>query len=215
MSDGSRRIFATSGNGISPAPGPGGCAAGQLAESVIQLAQQANGTLTAQDFLSPANAPTLDNGDLDFGSGGPVGFPVGTTTDPDILGQGLKNGGNIFLLDPERPRRPRTGRRRYGRRPVPEPVLRRAVGPPGCVRGQSASPPAVQFLRAVRLHVLPGQERLSAGFPAQHRQHRTARPWPARPTAPSRWATPPARRWSPPTAPTRPPPWCGLWIARA
>jgi outer membrane protein assembly factor BamB len=98
MSDGPRRIFATSGNGISPGPGSGDAPPGQLAESVIQLAQHANGTLTAQDFFSPANAPTLDNGDLDFGSGGPVGFPVGTTAHPDVLAQAGKTG-NIFLLD--------------------------------------------------------------------------------------------------------------------
>jgi Abnormal spindle-like microcephaly-assoc'd, ASPM-SPD-2-Hydin/PQQ-like domain len=98
MSDGRGRIIATSGNGISPAPGPGDAPPGQLAESVIRLAQHANGTLTAQDFFSPANAPTLDNGDLDFGSGGPVGFPVGTTAYPDILAQAGKTG-NIFLLN--------------------------------------------------------------------------------------------------------------------
>ena len=85
LSDGPGRIFVTSGNGISPPPGPGDAPPGQLAESVIRLAQQPNGTLVAQDFFSPANAPTLDNGDLDFGSGGPVGFPVGTTAYPHIL----------------------------------------------------------------------------------------------------------------------------------
>ena len=98
MSDGPGRIFITSGNGISPAAGPGDAPPGQLAESVTRLAQHPNGTLTAQDFFSPANAPTLDNGDLDFGSGGPVGFPVGTTADPDILAQAGKTG-NIFLLN--------------------------------------------------------------------------------------------------------------------
>jgi hypothetical protein len=98
LSDGPGRIFVTSGNGISPPPGPGDAPPGQLAESVIRLAQQPNGTLVAQDFFSPANAPTLDNGDLDFGSGGPVGFPVGTTAYPHILAQAGKTG-NIFLLN--------------------------------------------------------------------------------------------------------------------
>ena len=98
MSDGPRRMIVTSGNGVSPAAGPGDAPPGQLAESVIQLAQHPNGELTAKDFFSPANAPTLDAGDLDFGSGGPVGFPVGTTAYPHILAQAGKYG-VIFLLD--------------------------------------------------------------------------------------------------------------------
>ena len=98
MSDGPGRIFVTSGNGISPPPGPGDKPPGQLAESVIRLAPQPNGTLAAKDFFSPANAPTLDAGDLDFGSGGPVGFPFGTTAYPHILVQAGKIG-RIFLLN--------------------------------------------------------------------------------------------------------------------
>jgi hypothetical protein len=98
MSDGPGRIFVASGNGISPPPGPGHAPPGQLAESVIRLAPQPNGTLAAKDFFSPANAPTLDAGDLDYGSAGPVGFPVGTMAYPHILVQGGKIG-RIFLLD--------------------------------------------------------------------------------------------------------------------
>jgi hypothetical protein len=98
MSDGTGRIIVTSGNGVSPAAGPGDAPPGQLAESVIRLAQQSNGTLVAKDFFSPANAPTLDAGDLDFGSGGPVGILVGTTAYPHILVQAGKVG-IIFLLN--------------------------------------------------------------------------------------------------------------------
>ena len=98
MSDGTGRIILTSGNGVSPPAGPGDAPPGQLAESVIRLAQQSNGTLVAKDFFSPANAPTLDAGDLDFGSGGPVGFPVGTTVYPHILVQAGKVG-VIFVLN--------------------------------------------------------------------------------------------------------------------
>lgn len=98
MSDGSGRIIVTSGNGISPAPGPGSAPPGQLAESVIRLAPQANGTLAAKDFFSPADAPTLDAEDLDYGSAGPVGLPVGTTVYPHIMVQGGKIG-SIFLLN--------------------------------------------------------------------------------------------------------------------
>ncbi|MGH3157307.1 MAG: choice-of-anchor D domain-containing protein, partial [Streptosporangiaceae bacterium] len=98
MSDGPHRVILTSGNGISPAAGPGDAPPGQLAESVIQLAQRPDGQLAAKDFFSPANAPSLDAGDLDFGSGGPVGFPVGTTAYPHILAQAGKYG-VIFLLN--------------------------------------------------------------------------------------------------------------------
>jgi Abnormal spindle-like microcephaly-assoc'd, ASPM-SPD-2-Hydin/PQQ-like domain/HYDIN/CFA65/VesB-like, Ig-like domain len=98
MSDGPGRIIVTSGNGISPPVGPGGVPPGQLGDSVIRLAPQTGGSLAAKDFFSPANAPALDSGDLDFGSGGPAGLPVGTTVYPHILVQGGKVG-VIFLLD--------------------------------------------------------------------------------------------------------------------
>ncbi len=98
MSDGPGRIIVTSGNGISPAPGPGSAPPGQLAESVIRLSPQPDGTLAAQDFFSPADAPTLDAGDLDYGSAGPVGLPVGTTVYPHIMVQGGKIG-RVFLLN--------------------------------------------------------------------------------------------------------------------
>ena len=98
MSDGSGRIIVTSGNGVSPPAVPGGSPPGQLGDSVIRLAPQAGGSLAAKDFFSPANAPDLDSGDLDYGSAGPAGLPVGTTTHPHILVQGGKVG-VIFLLD--------------------------------------------------------------------------------------------------------------------
>ncbi len=65
---------------------------------MIRLAPQAGGSLAAKDFFSPANAPTLDAGDLDYGSAGPAGLPVGTTAHPHILVQAGK-AGVIFLLD--------------------------------------------------------------------------------------------------------------------
>jgi hypothetical protein len=98
VSDGPGRIFLASGNGVSPAAGPGGSPPGQLAESVVRLAPQSNGTLAAQDFFSPADAPTLDANDLDYGSAGPAELPVGTTAYPHILVQGGKIG-RIFLLN--------------------------------------------------------------------------------------------------------------------
>ena len=98
MSDGSGRIFVTSGNGISPAAGPGNEPPGQLAESVIRLSVLTGGALAAKDFFSPANAPALDAGDVDFGSGGPVGLPFGTSKYPHVLAQAGKDG-RIFLLN--------------------------------------------------------------------------------------------------------------------
>ena len=98
MSDGPGRIFFTSGNGVSPAPGSGSSPPGQLAESTVRLALQSNGSLAAQDFFSPADAPSLDASDIDFGSGGPVGLPFGTATYPDVLVQAGKDG-RVFLLN--------------------------------------------------------------------------------------------------------------------
>ena len=99
VSDGAGRIFFTSGNGISPAKGPGNKPPGQLAESTVRLAPNpTTGALTAKDFFSPANAPKLDAGDKDFGSGGPVGLPFGTTTYPRIVAQAGKYG-RLYLLN--------------------------------------------------------------------------------------------------------------------
>jgi hypothetical protein len=98
MSDGSGRIFFTSGNGISPAKGPGNKPPGQLAESVVRLAVNPDGSLSPQDFFSPSNAPKLDASDIDFGAGGPVGMPFGTATYPDIVAQAGKFG-TIYLLN--------------------------------------------------------------------------------------------------------------------
>lgn len=98
MSDGTGRIFVSSGNGVSPAPGPGTSPPSGLAESVVRLGVQPDGTLAPQDFFSPANAPSLDAADRDFGSGGPVGLPVGTQQFPNLLVEAGKDG-RVFLLN--------------------------------------------------------------------------------------------------------------------
>jgi hypothetical protein len=103
MSDGPDRVFFTSGNGVSPAPGPGTSPPPELSESVVRLAAQPDGPggqvgLTAQDFFSPADAPALDAIDQDFGSGGPAGLPVGTTAYPHLLVQAGKEG-KVFVLN--------------------------------------------------------------------------------------------------------------------
>jgi Abnormal spindle-like microcephaly-assoc'd, ASPM-SPD-2-Hydin/PQQ-like domain len=98
MSDGSGRIFFTSGNGVSPAPGPGSQPPPELAESTVRLAVQAGGSLAAADFFSPANAPSLDAADTDLGAGAPVGLPFGSSTYPNLLVQAGKDG-RMFLLN--------------------------------------------------------------------------------------------------------------------
>jgi hypothetical protein len=98
MSDGAGRIFVATGNGISPGKAPGNNPPGQLAESVVRLAQNSDGSLTAKDFFSPGNAPSLDASDTDYGGGGPTGLPFGTTTYPDLLFQAGKEG-RLFILN--------------------------------------------------------------------------------------------------------------------
>ncbi|MGW5664935.1 choice-of-anchor D domain-containing protein [Streptomyces sp. NPDC003758] len=101
VSDGPGRILLSTGNGVSPAPGPGSKPPGQLAESVVRLGVNSDGTMSAQDFFSPSNAPQLDQNDTDFGSGGPValpGSPFGTGQHPHLLVQ-IGKDGRLFLLD--------------------------------------------------------------------------------------------------------------------
>jgi hypothetical protein len=102
VSDGPGRIFFTSGNGVSPAPvspGSNGLSKppGQLAESIVRLANNGS-TLSAQDFFSPANAPKLDSADTDWGSGGAIGLPFGTSTYPNLIMQAGKDG-HLFVLN--------------------------------------------------------------------------------------------------------------------
>ncbi|MFE1377584.1 choice-of-anchor D domain-containing protein [Streptomyces sp. NPDC058740] len=101
VSDGPGRILFSTGNGVTPAPGPGTMPPGQLSESVVRLGVNSDGTMSAQDFFSPSNANQLDLNDTDFGSGGPValpGTPFGTSGHPRLLVQ-IGKDGRLFLLD--------------------------------------------------------------------------------------------------------------------
>ncbi|WP_322752363.1 choice-of-anchor D domain-containing protein [Frankia sp. Cas3] len=100
ISDGPGRIILTTGNGVSPAPGPGSSVPGQLAEAVVRLGVGADGRLSTQDFFTPVNAATLNQNDTDLGSGGPLALPdgFGTPTHPHLLVQDGKDG-RVFLLD--------------------------------------------------------------------------------------------------------------------
>ncbi len=98
MSDGTGRIFVSTGNGVSPAAGPGTSPPAELGDSVVRLGVQADGSLAARDFFSPANAPTLDTSDQDFGSGAPTALPFGTAAYPHLLVHAGKDG-RVFLLN--------------------------------------------------------------------------------------------------------------------
>ncbi|MGW3130382.1 Ig-like domain-containing protein [Streptomyces sp. NPDC001123] len=100
VSDGSGRIFFSTGNGISPAPGPGKTVQGTLAESVVRLQVGADHSLSTADFFSPSNAATLDLNDQDISSGAPMALPdgFGTGEHPHLLVQQGKDG-RVFLLD--------------------------------------------------------------------------------------------------------------------
>jgi outer membrane protein assembly factor BamB len=97
MSDGRGRIFLATGNGVSPAPGPGTAPPGHLAESVVELAVQPGGRLAARGFFSPADAPTLDAYDLELGSAGPAALPFGTRRYPHLLAIAGKTGELLLL----------------------------------------------------------------------------------------------------------------------
>jgi HYDIN/CFA65/VesB-like, Ig-like domain len=93
-------IFVTTGNGVSPTKT--NTPPGQLAESVIHLVYDSGtGHIKAVDFFSPANAPSLDAADTDFGSAGSVALPFGasgTSSYQDILAAPSKDG-RIWLLN--------------------------------------------------------------------------------------------------------------------
>jgi hypothetical protein len=101
VSDAPNQILLTTGNGIAPPPSAGTDPPSTLSESVVDLTVGSNGKLTPTDYFSPSNAPTLDQNDADFGSGGPIALPpqyFGTSADPDLLIQEGKDG-RIFLLN--------------------------------------------------------------------------------------------------------------------
>ena len=100
VSDGASRIILATGNGVSPAPGPGSTPPSSLAESVVRLHVNGDGSLTAKDFFSPVNNTNLDQDDADLGSGGPMAIPdgYGTSAHPHLLVQVGKDG-RVFLLD--------------------------------------------------------------------------------------------------------------------
>jgi len=100
VSDGKGQIIFATGNGVSPSPRKGKNPPDQLAESVVRVGVQADGTLKATDFFSPVNNSNLDTDDTDLGSGGPMAIPdgYGTADHPHLLVEVGKDG-RVFLLD--------------------------------------------------------------------------------------------------------------------
>ncbi len=108
LSDGPGQIVVASGNGHTPtAPVVGSTPPGTLAQSVVRLTAQSNGTLEATDFFSPYNGAALNENDSDIGSGPPIelpgtdtlpGSPFGTAAHPHVMVQ-VGKAGYVFLLD--------------------------------------------------------------------------------------------------------------------
>lgn len=100
VSDGPYRIFLTTGNGTAPPAGPGDAPPADLGESVVRLAVNRDGSLSAHDFFAPTNDSALNPGDTDLGSGGPMAVPdgYGTGRYHRLLIQVDKDG-RVFLLN--------------------------------------------------------------------------------------------------------------------
>jgi hypothetical protein len=98
--NGNPRVFFATGNGLSPAVGPGTSPSPYLGDSVVRVGLNASGHLAATDFFAPSDAPTLDLNDTDLGSGEPAALPdsFGTPSHPHLLVEDGKDG-RLFLLD--------------------------------------------------------------------------------------------------------------------
>ncbi len=93
-------IFASTGNGSIPAPGPGTTTQNALGMSSLRLIVDSNGNLHQADRFTPFNALGLSNDDFDMGSGGPTVLPDGfgnVPNHPHLLVQPSKT--SLYLLD--------------------------------------------------------------------------------------------------------------------
>lgn len=104
MSDASGNIYFTTGNGYSNsmiAPTAGATPPNALDESVVRVAVQPDGSLSAVDFFAPYDVSYLDDADMDFGSGAVVALPDDTfgTTEHPHLAVACGKEGILYLLD--------------------------------------------------------------------------------------------------------------------
>ncbi len=103
VSDGPGQILFATGNGASNGAGPipGDSPPADLGEAVVRLSVQSDGSLKPVDFFSPYDATTLDESDIDFGSGSPVALPdayFGTAAIPHLAVEVGKEG-YVYLLN--------------------------------------------------------------------------------------------------------------------
>jgi FG-GAP-like repeat len=115
MSDGPGRIFFSTGNGacktyppatddncFGPPPGPADAVHNtDLAESVVRVNVNTNGSLTAADYFAPYNAAVLSSQDSDLASSGVTALPDNfgnVPAHPHLLLLGSKNSRD-YLLD--------------------------------------------------------------------------------------------------------------------
>ena len=173
MSDGSGRIFLTSGNGVSPAKRAGTSPGGQLAESVIRLAVTATGRCRPR---TSSARPTPRRWTRPTPTTGPAGRsecrsrrPATPHSRPD------RQGRPDLAAQPEQPRRARAGIWRHRQRPVRDQGLRRRVGPPGDLRRHRRDHRELSHQRCrQRLPVLGGQGRRDAGVPVSRSPAQTS-----------------------------------------
>jgi iron transport multicopper oxidase len=108
VADGPNRILLATGNGhlVPTGPTPGDRPPPDLSEAVVSLRVDPDGSLKADDFFTPYDAPELDVNDADFGSGGVVALPesyddeplFGTASHPHLMLEEGKEG-YVYLLD--------------------------------------------------------------------------------------------------------------------
>ncbi len=101
VSDIPGRIILATGNGVSPTRAASNVPPQTLSESVVGLTVGAHGQIAPSQFFAPSDAPTLDQNDEDFGSGGPMALPTeffGTPSVPHLVIQVGKDG-RVFLLN--------------------------------------------------------------------------------------------------------------------
>ncbi len=101
VSDGAGQLLFATGNGSSTlTPAPGTQVPGQLAEAVVRLTAQSDGSLVPTDYFMPNEASYLNSQDEDLGSGGPLALPdsLGTTAIPHLLAEVGKEG-YLYVLD--------------------------------------------------------------------------------------------------------------------
>ncbi len=102
VSDGPGQIVLATGTGVTASqPTPDSAVPNTLAQSILRLQVQPNGSLKATDFFTPYDGAALDDDDSDIGSGGVVGLPpqyFGTAAHPNLFVQVGKQG-QLYLLD--------------------------------------------------------------------------------------------------------------------